>query len=88
MAAVPSRWAASLGVMAFIWIGGPQLGIDIWSAAVALLVVGAVGVWVTAFLRRNSAVSALAAFAVVFGASYFVYRTVVTPSGSWPVMPP
>jgi len=86
MAAVPSRWAASLGVMAFIWIGGPQLGIDIWSAAVALLVVGAVGVWVTAFLRRNSAVSALAAFAVVFGASYFVYRTVVTPSGSWPVM--
>ena len=72
--------------MAFIWIGGPQLGIDAWSAGVALLVLIAVLSCVAAIRRRNATKVALTGFVLVFGSLYFVYRTLVTPSGSWPVM--
>lgn len=72
--------------MAFIWIGGPQLGIDVWSALVALFVLVAAVVCVVALVRRSVVVSTLAVFAVLFGSGYFTYRALVTPSGSWPVM--
>ena len=72
--------------MAFIWIGGPQLGIDAWSAGVALLVLIAILSCVAAIRRRNATKVALAGFVLVFGSLYFVYRTLVTPLGSWPVM--
>jgi hypothetical protein len=72
--------------MAFIWIGGPQLGIDAWSAGLALLVLAAVVLCMAAALRRKLAISALAGLSVMLGTFYFTYRTLVTPSGSWPVM--
>lgn len=72
--------------MAFIWIGGPQLGIDVWSAGVALLVIAAALWCIAAIRRRNATIVAVASFAVILGSLYFVYRTLVTPSGSWPVM--
>ena len=72
--------------MAFIWIGGPQLGIDVWSAGLALLVLAAVVLCVAAGLRGNLALSAPGAVLAIVGSLYFTYRALVTPSGSWPVM--
>lgn len=72
--------------MAFIWIGGPQLGIDLWAAAVALVLVAAAVVCAVALFRGKVAISAIAGFVMLLGGVYFVYRTLVTPSGSWPVM--
>lgn len=72
--------------MAFIWIGGPQLGIDLWSAGVALLVLAALVCLAVALRRRHRSSAALAGIAMILGSGYFVYRTLVTPSGSWPIM--
>lgn len=72
--------------MIFIWIGGPQLGIDIESAGVAVIVLGAM-VWAfIAARRRGTRSMAVAGLVVVVGGLVFIYRTLVTPSGSWPVM--
>jgi hypothetical protein len=72
--------------MVFIWIGGPQLGIDLWSAGLALLVLAAVVLFIATAIRRKLALSVLAGLFVLGGTFYFTYRTLVTPSGSWPVM--
>ena len=72
--------------MVFIWIGGPQLGVDIGSAGLALLTLIATAVCGGAIVRRKRSMAAIASIAIVLGSVYFVYRTLVTPSGSWPVM--
>ena len=72
--------------MAFIWIGGPQLGIDIGSAALLLLLLGVAVSIVVCVLRRKHSVAVLASIGLVLGSLYFLYRTLVVPSGSWPVM--
>jgi hypothetical protein len=38
--------------MAFVWIGGPQLGIDAWSAGIALLALGAMS-WSILMIREG-----------------------------------
>ena len=72
--------------MVIIWIGGPQLGIDIWSAGLALFIFIATAVCGVAIVRRKRSMAAIASIAIVLGSVYFVYRTLVTSSGSWPVM--
>jgi hypothetical protein len=70
----------------FIWIGGAQLGIDIESALLALMVLGLLAWFVIAALRRDRLQVTIAGLAVVAGSMSFVYRSLVTPSASWPVM--
>jgi hypothetical protein len=70
----------------FIWIGGPQLGIDIGSAGVAALVLVAMSWLFIATWRGRRRSMAAAGLLVVFGGLVFIYRTLVTPSSSWPVM--
>lgn len=72
--------------MIFVWIGGPQLGIDTGSAILALLILFLLIVSAVAAIRREHLITALASMSVVLGSICFMYRTLVTPSGSWPVM--
>ena len=72
--------------MFFVWIGGPQLGIDIWSAGIALVAFGAM-VWSFLMIREGQKARATRAGVLVFVCALsFVYRTLVTPSASWSVM--
>lgn len=73
--------------MAFVTIWGTQLGIDIASAGLALAIFACSVACAMLFINHRflTAAAMLGVFALV-GTIYFAYRTVITPSGSWPVM--